>query len=219
MLIGKLSPKLVRNYSLAHSDFWTEYSWRTILWNVTETYGKSQTEFDQLKHSDSANERQNDCVWLKCSVNTRTQLLSMPYSLSENAKVDVYAFLFDDMLLLTRFRKLPLKVNKVWNEKEFVLSCIWRFRNLFYSGRNERTSKFYNPISKHVVDYGSYLSFDQKLNLAGMTDSPPPTPPVVRRSMSGAQYTVYKQVRNSKCVRHIVFTPKLHSCALIVLSV
>lgn len=136
MLIGKLSPKLVRNYSLAHSDFWAEYSWRTILWNVIETYGKSQTEFDQLKHSDSADERQNDCVWLKCSVNTRTQLLSMPYSLSENAKVDVYAFLFDDMLLLTRFRKLPLKVNKVWNEKEFVLSCIWIFRNLFYSGRN-----------------------------------------------------------------------------------
>lgn len=27
-----------------------------------------------------------------------------------------------------------------------------------------------------------------------MTESPPPTPPVVRRSMSGAQYTVYKQV-------------------------
>ena len=36
-------------------------------------------------------------------------------NLSENAKVDVYAFLFDDMLLLTRFRKLPQKVNKVSN--------------------------------------------------------------------------------------------------------
>lgn len=67
-----------------------------------------------------------------------------PLTLLENAKVDVYAFLFDDMLLLTRFRKLPPKMNK-------------------------------------------------KLNLAGMTESPPPTPPVVRRSMSGAQYTVYKQ--------------------------
>ncbi|XP_029212225.2 pleckstrin homology domain-containing family G member 5-like isoform X1 [Acropora millepora] len=66
--------------------------------------------------------------------------------LHENAKVDVYAFLFDDMLLLTRFRKLPQKVNK-------------------------------------------------KLNLAGMTiaESPPSTPPVIRRSMSGIQYTVYKQ--------------------------
>lgn len=74
----------------------------------------------------------------------RQLLYEGPLMLIENAKVDVYAFLFDDMLLLTRFRKLPLKVNK-------------------------------------------------KLNLAGMTDSPPPTPPVVRRSMSGAQYTVYKQ--------------------------
>jgi len=35
------------------------------------------------------------------------------FQISENAKVDVYAFLFDDMLLLTRFRKLPQKVNKV----------------------------------------------------------------------------------------------------------
>ena len=35
------------------------------------------------------------------------------FQMSENAKVDVYAFLFDDMLLLTRFRKLPQKVNKV----------------------------------------------------------------------------------------------------------
>lgn len=35
------------------------------------------------------------------------------FQISENAKIDVYAFLFDDMLLLTRFRKLPQKVNKV----------------------------------------------------------------------------------------------------------
>ena len=36
----------------------------------------------------------------------------------------------------------------------------------------------------------------QKLNLTGMAiaESPPSTPPVVRRSMSGIQYTVYKQV-------------------------
>lgn len=74
----------------------------------------------------------------------RQLLYEGPLMLIENAKVDVYAFLFDDMLLLTRSRKFPLKVNK-------------------------------------------------KLNLAGMTDSPPPTPPMVRRSLSGAQYTVYKQ--------------------------
>ena len=37
----------------------------------------------------------------------------------------------------------------------------------------------------------------QKLNLTGMAvaESPPSTPPVVRRSMSGMQYTVYKQVK------------------------
>ena len=37
----------------------------------------------------------------------------------------------------------------------------------------------------------------QKLNLTGMAvaESPPSTPPVVRRSMSGMQYTVYKQVQ------------------------
>lgn len=76
----------------------------------------------------------------------RQLLYEGPLMLHENAKVDVYAFLFDDMLLLTRFRKLPQKVNK-------------------------------------------------KLNLAGMTiaESPPSTPPVIRRSMSGIQYTVYKQ--------------------------
>ncbi|XP_078369044.1 uncharacterized protein LOC144653017 isoform X2 [Oculina patagonica] len=80
----------------------------------------------------------------------RQLLYEGPLTLMENAKVDVYAFLFDDMLLLTRFRKLPQKVNK-------------------------------------------HPSLVQKLNLTGMTDSPPSTPPVVRRSMSGAQYTVYKQ--------------------------
>jgi len=76
----------------------------------------------------------------------RQLLYEGPLTLHENAKVDVYAFLFDDMLLLTRFRKLPQKVNK-------------------------------------------------KLNLTGMAiaESPPSTPPVVRRSTSGIQYTVYKQ--------------------------
>lgn len=76
----------------------------------------------------------------------RQLLYEGPLTLHENAKIDVYAFLFDDMLLLTRFRKLPQKVNK-------------------------------------------------KLNLTGMTiaESPPSTPPVVRRCMSGIQYTVYKQ--------------------------
>lgn len=37
-----------------------------------------------------------------------------------------------------------------------------------------------------------------------MTDSPPPTPPVVRRSMSGAQYTVYKQVFIFNCAHNLV---------------
>lgn len=58
-----------------------------------------------------------------------------------------------------------------------------------------------NYSSSRVVDcvfainlWLKHSSLLQKLNLTGMTESPPPTPPVVRRSMSGAQYTVYKQV-------------------------
>ncbi|KAK3699899.1 hypothetical protein QZH41_016568, partial [Actinostola sp. cb2023] len=64
--------------------------------------------------------------------------------LLENTKQDIYAFLFDDMLLLTRYRKYQQKTNK-------------------------------------------------KLSLAGMTDSPPPTPPVVRKLTPIGQYIVYKQ--------------------------
>lgn len=51
------------------------------------------------------------------------ELILLLQFFSENAKVDVYAFLFDDMLLLTRFRKIPQKVNKV-KRKEFAV-IIW----------------------------------------------------------------------------------------------
>ncbi|EDO49694.1 predicted protein [Nematostella vectensis] len=71
--------------------------------------------------------------------------------LHESTKQDVYAFLFDDMLLLTRYRKLQPKAVK-------------------------------------------------KLSLAGMagavaggTESPPPTPPITRKTYHNVQYTVYKQ--------------------------
>ncbi|XP_031570861.1 uncharacterized protein LOC116305153 isoform X2 [Actinia tenebrosa] len=75
----------------------------------------------------------------------RQLLYEGPLVLLENTKQDIYAFLFDDMLLLTRYRKYQQKINK-------------------------------------------------KLSLAGMTsDSPPPTPPVVRKVTTTGQYTVYKQ--------------------------
>jgi len=51
----------------------------------------------------------------------RQLLYEGPLILLENAKVDVYAFLFDDMLLLTRFRKLPPKMNKVGIGKKYVI--------------------------------------------------------------------------------------------------
>jgi hypothetical protein len=40
-----------------------------------------------------------------------------------------------------------------------------------------------------------FMFDEQKLSLAGMTsDSPPPSPPVVRKITATGQYTVYKQV-------------------------
>lgn len=119
----------------------------------------------------------------------------------------MYAFLFDDMLLLTRFRKLPQKVNKVriWKnffaswENELNIDSIYypllveRVKGIFCAQWSSSKRKYF-WLSFIIILWIKHPSLVQKLNLTGMTDSPPSTPPVVRRSMSGAQYTVYKQV-------------------------